>query len=233
MTYSNAQIARHLGVAPSIVSLWRKKTPPIPNDSLDAAARWRLIHAPARGKRSSKLAEAAQDVPQEPITTTTISSPTPPAPATDTSWKARLDRCQKTELRIYDSLEKSIDTGDLVALQKLQSSHVAACREVADIELVALEVQTKARDLVPIDEVKNLMAGILDPLRRSLDRLPVTLAYKCNPGEPAVARQVLQRAVDRLLATMRREVDQFFGHPPEADESVLPNAPLTESKSES
>jgi hypothetical protein len=217
---SNAQLARGLRVAPSIITRWSRKDPPIPRTSIEAALRWRRNYAPERGRRVKDLAQVEQEKPAPTTTTST-------APATDRSWAARLERAQTVELEIFNTLTKTLAGGDYVSVQRLQTAHIAAIKEIASAELTALEVQTAARDLIPIDDLKSVMADILAPLRQELERLPITHGHQANPEHPEIARAVLEKWVDRTLSVVRQNLDQHLSQP---DADVSSNVALADSR---
>jgi hypothetical protein len=190
---STKEMADGLKVPPSRVSEWRGRN--MPMTSIDAAAAWRRVHAPPRGKNARKTAQMPQDKPV--------------APATDTGWEARLDRARTVEAEIFDTLRKALAQGDVNVLGKLQAAHVASIKEIAAAEKIALEVRVASRALVPADNVRQLMREVVEPLRRRLDLLPVQERAACNPDHPEIAEEALKNWLTRTLVMVATAETKF------------------------
>jgi len=187
---SNKEMAAGLKVAPARVTEWEKRG--MPMHSIEAAASWRLVHARPRKGSAALAAQSRQETPAD-------DAPAKDAPATDDGWEARLDRARKTEIEIHKTLMAALGAGDLNVLGRLQQAHVAAIKEIANAEKIALEVRLASKELRHADQVGEAMREALAPLRQRLDALPMELRGRCNPQRPEVAHAVLSEWVTRTL----------------------------------
>jgi len=184
------QMADGLKVPSSRVSEWTKRG--MPTDSIQAAAAWRMIHARPRTKGTALAPQLRQDKPAAAGTHDHSA-------ALDTGWEARLERTRQVELQIFETITASLAKGDVTVLQRLQAAHVAAVKEIAAAEKIALEIRTASKELLHIDRVKRIMCAVADPIRQALDLLPITERSRCNPDHPEIAYRALKEWVDRLL----------------------------------
>ncbi len=115
-------MAAGLGVPPARVSEWEKRG--MPMHSIEAAAAWRKIHAPARLKRAAVRPQSRQGKRSGPR----------PIPAKGDDWQSRLERTKRVERQIFDLITKAIKQGDVTLLARLQSARAAALKEIRDAD---------------------------------------------------------------------------------------------------
>lgn len=70
----------------------------------------------------------------------------------------------------------------------------------AEAQLKELELQERTEALVPMATARKVLADVLGPLKSELLSAPATLAGRCNPGDPEMARPVLDEWVRKVLA---------------------------------
>ena len=63
-----------------------------------------------------------------------------------------------------------------------------------------LAIQEKSRALLPLDEVMDIVGTELQPIRTAISKLGEKCALEANPSDPALARRVIDEAVDRIIA---------------------------------
>jgi len=93
------------------------------------------------------------------------------------------------------------------ALRNLTDAHEGLAR----VRERHLANQTKAGELVSVDEAKDVLVVMLSDIRHSICSLGERLATKLNPGDPAAARAILDEAVDRILVKCSEGSDRVAG----------------------
>jgi hypothetical protein len=197
---TNKQLADGLDVPASRVSEWIARG--MPRTSIQAAAAWRLVHARPRKGKAALVAQSRQDAPAD-------DAPADDTLAEDNRWEARLNRTRKVEKEIFDTLRKALAEGDVNMLGKLQAAHVAAVKEIAAAESIALEARKASRELLHVNDVREIMREVLGPLRHQLDMLPVQERSRCNPERPDVAELALQEWLHRTLVMASTAESKF------------------------
>jgi len=74
----------------------------------------------------------------------------------------------------------------------------------AESRLLELKLRQQQDELVPLAEAENLLRDVLFPIRQWVLALPASACSRCNPADPQLARDALQRIVDDALPTLRR-----------------------------
>ena len=187
---TNKELAAGLNVPRSRISEWLGRG--MPRTSIQAAASWRLVHARPRKGKAAFIAQSRQETPAD-------DAPAKDTPATDDGWEARLNRTRKVETEIFDTLRKALAQGDVNMLGKLQSAHIAAVKEIAAAEAIALEARKASGELLHVDDVRRIQREVLAPLRQRLDLLPVQERSRCNPERPDIAHAALKEWLERTL----------------------------------
>ena len=188
---SNKEMASGLKVAPARVSEWDKRG--MPMHSIEAAAAWRRVHAPARAKRPASASQSRQGK----------RSGRRAIPAKGDDWQDRLERTKRVERQIYDSIAKAIKQGDVTLLARLQSARAAALKEIRDAEQMAVEAQLGSGDMLRRSEAVAVMVAVLTPLNEALRKLPLNERTNCNPQNPEIAERALTEWRDRLCIRAR------------------------------
>ena len=166
---SNKEMAAGLGVPPARVTEWKGRN--MPMHSIEAAAAWRKVHAPARLKRAAVAPQSRHGKP----------SGRRPVPSKGDDWQSRLERTKRIERSLFDSIGKAIRQGDVTLLARLQSARAAALREIRDAEQMAVDAQLGGGDMLRRSDAEAVMVEVLRPLREALDKLPLNERTNCNP----------------------------------------------------
>ena len=90
-------------------------------------------------------------------------------------------------------------TLDQLRAEKLRETRVRA-------DLLGLQHQKEVGDLVAVEAVKELVAATFGPVRQALLSLPSSLAVRCNPSDPAMARAALEEWCDSFMRTVRERI---------------------------
>lgn len=91
----------------------------------------------------------------------------------------------------------------------LESERIRETRARAD--LLELERSEKQRDLVPMGEVDTILVSTHLPIRQRLMALPSEAAARCNPTDPQIAREALDRWVTDSLPMLRAGIAKAGG----------------------
>lgn len=67
-----------------------------------------------------------------------------------------------------------------------------------------LELQEKTRALLPLDEVMDIVSTELQPVRQAMQKIGERFAAAANPDNPALAKQVIDAAIDKIFAQLDR-----------------------------
>lgn len=71
----------------------------------------------------------------------------------------------------------------------------------ARADLLELERREKEASLVPMSTARAVLVDVLTPLRTEMISCPATLAARCNPGDPEIARVTLEAWARETLQT--------------------------------
>lgn len=71
----------------------------------------------------------------------------------------------------------------------------------AEARLRELDLEEREASLVPMATARKVLADVLAPMKSELLSAPATLAGRCNPGDPEMARPVLESWVRGILTT--------------------------------
>jgi hypothetical protein len=194
---SNSELARGMKVAPARISEWIPRG--LPRTSIEAAAAWRKVHAPARAKRPASAPQSRQGE----------RSSRRAVPAKGNDWQSRLDRTKQVEKQIFNSISKAIRQGDVTLLARLQSARAAALKEIRDAEQMAAEAQLGSGDVLRRSDALATMEAVLTPLNEALRKLPLNERTNCNPQNPEIAERALTEWRDRLCIRARAALNPF------------------------
>ena len=75
-------------------------------------------------------------------------------------------------------------------------------------EKMVLEIQEKARVLVPLDEAREMFAKGWGALLARLRGLPTILAPKVNPQDDVVAAEIIRQDIERAIADGQKAYEQ-------------------------
>ena len=102
--------------------------------------------------------------------------------------------------------------------------HTFSAQEVIDIKAryyLALEQKTKThaelnelklkiekRELVPFSELETALNNLLKPLKQKLDNLGFNIAGRCNPDEPELASDVINKEMQKIFSELQTVIDE-------------------------
>jgi hypothetical protein len=75
-------------------------------------------------------------------------------------------------------------------------------------EKMVLEIQEKARVLVPLDEAREMFAKGWGALLARLRGLPTILAPKVNPQDDVTAAEIIRQDIERAIADGQKAYEQ-------------------------
>jgi phage terminase Nu1 subunit (DNA packaging protein) len=97
----------------------------------------------------------------------------------------------------------------------------------ADADIREMEKRQKEGELVDLQEVLDLIRRACLPISQRLRSLPADMATRCNPTDPVLAREALQRWVDDSLPLIRSQMPKPTK---EQDEKPKPKAKRKKAK---
>jgi hypothetical protein len=73
----------------------------------------------------------------------------------------------------------------------------------ARADLLELDRRERLGELMTIERAADNLRETLTPIRQSILAAPATLAAKCNPSDPHMAREIIEQWVDDTLRSLR------------------------------
>jgi hypothetical protein len=200
---SQAELARVWGVSPSYVARLIKKGCPL--GSVSEADRWRLenLQKPPRSESGSSLVSSVAK-PSEIVANE----------ETDTSTAGRLKRAQNAELIAYSLLQTLADGGNAVSLRAGVHAWGEAKRRVSEAELEHAKYQQVAKELISVEEVKEINTKYLGGIRALMDAMPGSICVRANPSDPECAKEAMEEYIDRILRMIQASEGVFADKSP-------------------
>lgn len=106
------------------------------------------------------------------------------------------------EARVRKGASPALKAARLKLIEE-QTAFTRARRENEELELAE-----KRRDLVPMAEVDAKLVATFLPIRQRLMALPAEAAARCNPSDPQLAREALDRWVTDSLPLLRSSTQE-------------------------
>ena len=201
MAVKQAELVRAWGLSRGRVSQMVKAGMPLA--SLEEAEAWRVaryggsaVHSRQGGQgKSDSISSGGADLPERPQ-------------AVKTSDLAREDiegtlaRLKKNELVAWGVLAQAVRNKDenAILLGQRKFGEAAALRVKLEKEVDQILLQKGLTVLMA--EAKELFGRHLQAVRMALKNMPSRLAARCNPSDPALAKQTLNEAVERVFKTL-------------------------------
>ena len=216
-----AELARHWGVRPSYVSnlIKRKALPEF--TSFEEADAWRAVNAPPKAAHAA--GSALPTVPDSANSDDTLEKNAAINKTTTSSGKEN-GRPQGELIDVTAFIRRDVDFDALMiesaegVPQVAHGLYLRACaggspneiaaalknwndamKAAAAARLAFLETQEKTRALLPLDVVMDIVGTELQALRANLLKLGERIAARANPDNPALARGVIDAAVDESV----------------------------------
>lgn len=192
---TKADLARAFGV--SRPTIGRDVANGCPLTSVADALAWRA----ARGMRIPPNMRRADK--EEPV-----EQPEPAAPKTElqeeglNGFHARLIQA---ELAAFKRLEDARRLGDDAQIANALRMYNAAANGRQEVEERVLKSQVQDGNLVPVEGAREIIRGIMEPLRVQLLSLPASLCARCNPGDPELARGQIEQGIIGLLKVVEEQ----------------------------
>lgn len=177
------ELAALLNISKSQLSQWLAEGMPGPENA-EGAKKWVLENKRQRTRGNQP----------EPLKASAIKSA-----SEGNEWEDRLSRARQTELETHRAYMAELNGGSPIKLEKLLACHSRAVQAVGEAEQIAFKVRKDTGDLATREEFRAVMKVVLEPIRQSLDGLPINEASRCNPAMPDVARKTLEEWRDKLL----------------------------------
>ncbi|MEM7789788.1 MAG: hypothetical protein AAF546_00170 [Verrucomicrobiota bacterium] len=93
---------------------------------------------------------------------------------------------------------KDYTTKDIINLKAKLTEEQARVEEYKRL-LKEIELKKETEDLVPGSLAKEVIAGVLVPLKRNLSKMGRTIGPQANPQDPALAEQAINNHVTHIF----------------------------------
>ena len=114
-------------------------------------------------------------------------------------------RVIRAGLKVGDGVTYTISEIHSVLMGSLEAERIREVRARAD--LLEIERAEKQRDLVPMAEAEAATTSAMLPIRQRLMALPSEASTRCNPTDPQLAREALDRWLADSLPMIRYGMD--------------------------
>jgi hypothetical protein len=201
MAVKQAELARAWGLSRGRISQMVKAGMPLA--SLEEAAAWRVAH---HGGAAIPGKQGGQDK-RDSIDNGGADLPSRPEPVKTEDLKREdflgvLARLKKNELvawgMLADAINKRNETEIQVRMRQYRDAVDLRVKQEGSVD----DILMRRRELVTLAEANELYGRHLQALRMALKNMPTRLAARCNPSDPALAKQVLNEAVVGVFKTM-------------------------------
>lgn len=193
MPISTRQLAKHMGISQSRAVQLKQQGCPM--NSLRAATLWRKARiqkrAPTNGKISSPNLDSKRGRPRNPVK---------PSDSGDGLLDA-LNDSKAVRRMAFEKYQDAVTANNSDISARL-SEHSKATEAYIKAEKSYREEQERRGILVPQQEVIEKCRHAMDQVLRGLKKLPNESGPQCNPTNPLLAKNVLDRAVNQIIATV-------------------------------
>lgn len=200
MSVRQVDLVKRWGCTAGAVSMMVRDGMPL--TSVEAAESWRKAHRGWSGdKKSTPLfgSGTAADQAAQP-------GAEEQEPGGDglQDMLRRIRKAEQDAHRRYEALTKLDGRADDVGAALREWQRAADMRLELEVKIEAHLVQSGAR--LDRGQVEEIVGKVLGEIPKILKRWPSTLAPRCNPTEPAVARLHIAEAVEQFFAQLGRVV---------------------------
>ena len=198
MSVKPADLVKAWGLSRQRVGQMKKDG--MPFTSLEEAEAWRVAHYGGSAVRSQQRQQDKCDSTQcggavlpEPVRASDLGRE---------DIEGTLARLKKNELVAWGVLAQAVRdrNENAILLGQRKFGEAAALRVKLEKEVDAILLQQGVTVLM--GEAKELFGRHLQAVRMALKNVPSRLASRCNPSDPALAKQTLHEAVERIFKTL-------------------------------
>lgn len=200
MAVKQSELAKAWGLTRARVCQMVKKGMPL--TSLAEAESWRIAHHGGASVPGSAGGQVKSDsVSNGGGDLVLLEKPenVNPSDLSREDFHGTLARLIKNEMIAWSMLATAVRQKNETEIQVRQRQY----RDAVDLrvrqEKNVDEILLQRRDLISLAEAKELFGRHLQAVRLSLKNLPSRLAAKCNPSDPALAKQILNEAIEKLF----------------------------------
>jgi len=119
-------------------------------------------------------------------------------------WQGRefesvmLEQSERVPKMAYAVYVLAVESGSPTAIEKALKNWSEAAKQARICRNDYLELQKKTRMLLHLDEVRNVTGGVFQEVRRRFDSLGDVCGPGANPGNPELAKDVINAEVDNV-----------------------------------
>jgi hypothetical protein len=108
-------------------------------------------------------------------------------------------RLIQAEVAAFQRLENARACGDDAQIANALRMYNSAATGRQEVEERVIKAQVQDGNLVPVEGARDIIRGIMEPLRVQLLSMPASLCARCNPGDPELARMQIEQGIVGLL----------------------------------
>ncbi len=195
-----AAIAEDWGTSVAYVSRLKSQKG-CPTDSIEAARAWRTERARGGvGFRAKKNPDSSDEEPGYAVRLPKRKS----LKGMDQSLAASIEIEEQAKYLV----EAAIAASSVEKLPLLLQTYNKAKEGRMASEKMVLEIQEKARVLVPLDQAREMFAKGWGALLARLRGLPTILAPKVNPQDDVVAAEIIRLDIEKAIADGQKAYEQ-------------------------
>lgn len=198
MSVKQAELAKAWGLSRGRLSQMCKAGMPL--TSLAEAEAWRIAHHGG----SSVPGRAGGEVKSKSSNHGGADLPPRPEPVLDSDLKREdiegtLARLKKNELVAWGMLAQAVNARDENAILIGQRKFGDAASLRVKLEGEVSSILLQKRVTVLMSDAKQMFGQHLQAIRMALKNMPNRIASRCNPSDPALAKQALHDAVGNIF----------------------------------
>ena len=111
-------------------------------------------------------------------------------------------RAERVVSTAYGLFELASETGDVAAAFGAVKNFGESVKQASAAKASYLDMLERQGKLLPLDDVMDVVGGVLTELRGQISRLGARVAASANPGDPALAQRVIEAEADRIFESV-------------------------------
>jgi hypothetical protein len=195
-----SELARQWGLSRNMINKLVKRGMPL--TSAEEAAEWR--EANARRRTASRRIQEASEAPVEPKTPKRKGRPPKEKPE-DVTIEGTVMAAVAAQIKASRLLDDAMRDGKPSMIAPLLSIHSKAIEARFSAERALREEKQQRNLLVPFQDAHALFKRGWDLVLGRLKRLPQAKCTECNPANPRMAFDALEKAINQIIADAQRE----------------------------